>query len=57
MHQGTFPEVQDGLGNHPKGPGWVGGPSWRSRTVWEVLLESGTGRGTLPVVRNGSRDP
>ena len=44
---GTLGEVGDELGDPRVGPGLVGGPSG-----W-----SGTGRGSIPEVRDGSGDP
>ena len=44
---GICPEVQDGSGDHPKGPGRVGGP----------LGWFGTGRETLVKVQDGLAEP
>ena len=65
--QGTLPEDQDGSGDTPNGPGWVGRSSekfgkgqdvpGRSGTGRGSFRRFGTGRGTLPKVQDGSRDP
>ena len=47
MGRETLGEVWDGLGNARGGPGWIEGPSGKS----------GTGRGMLVEVRDGSWDP
>ena len=44
--RGTLWEVEDGLGDRP----------WGSGRVWEISLRSGTGRGALGKVQNGSED-
>ena len=53
----TLGEVRDGLGYHRGGAGWVGGVSVKSGTGRGNLVEVRDGSGTLGVVRDGSEDP
>ena len=56
MGRGTLGEVLDGLGDPRGGSGQVVGPSVRLQRVGGPSGKSGTGRGTLREIRNGSGD-
>ena len=67
MGQGTLLEVWDGSGTHPKdwkvsgdwpgAPVRVGGPSWRSGTIWKVFWKVWDGRVVLSEVQDRSGGP
>ena len=57
MSRETLGAVRDGSRDNPGDPGRVRGPSRRSGRVGVPTHKSGTGRGTLLVVRDKSSDP
>ena len=57
MGRRTFGEVRDELWDIRGGPEWVVGPVARFERGWGPLWRTGTGRGTLGDVQDGSKDP